>query len=98
MTEPILLESFRIDFENGMKKAVKNVFPGVQVSGCFFHFKKAIWTNVQNLGLTSHFNQDVNFQLWLNMIYGFVKINSKYKEDDFSTQIAVAFSLDVCVL
>ncbi len=32
MTEPILLESFRIDFENGMKKAVKNVFPGVQVS------------------------------------------------------------------
>ena len=70
MTEPILLESFRIDFEKGMKKAVKNVFPGVQVSGCFFHFKKAIWTNVQNLGLTSHFNQDVNFQLWLNMIYG----------------------------
>ena len=27
-----------------------------------------------------------------------VKINSKYKEDDFSDSNAVAFSLDVCVL
>ena len=27
-----------------------------------------------------------------------VKINSKYKEDDFSDSNAPAFSLDVCVL
>ena len=30
--------------------------------------------------------------------YIFVKINSKYKEDDFSDSNAVDFSLDVCVL
>ena len=34
----------------------------------------------------------------LQSLYRFVKINSKYKEDDFSDSNAVAFSLDVCVL
>ena len=34
----------------------------------------------------------------INTTSNVVKINSKYKEDDFSDSNAVAFSLDVCVL
>ena len=41
MAEPMILESFRIDFENGMKTAVKMFFQEYK----FFHSKKAIWTN-----------------------------------------------------
>ncbi|XP_065660736.1 uncharacterized protein LOC136084541 isoform X2 [Hydra vulgaris] len=51
---------FLIDFESAFVSALSITFPRVTVRGCFFHFGQAVWRKVQNLGLTSFYdNQDV---------------------------------------
>jgi len=47
------------DFESGIFGAVQRVWPGVVHKACYFHFSKAIWTQVQKKGLAEDYNEDV---------------------------------------
>ena len=57
-----------IDFESGIRNALETVFPGVEVSGCFFHFTKNIWRRIQAHGLQERYGQDPAFVTEVRMI------------------------------
>lgn len=57
-----------IDFELAIKNALETVFPGVDVSGCFFHFTQNIWRRIQANGLQDRYAQDVGFVTEVRMI------------------------------
>jgi transposase-like protein len=40
-----------VDFEAGMWKALRRTFPDSSITGCAFHWSKAVFQKVQNLGL-----------------------------------------------
>ena len=39
------------DFEYGLRKALKEVFKGSEIYGCFFHYVKNIWEKAKKNGL-----------------------------------------------
>ena len=43
--------SFMTDFENGLRKALKNVFNDAPIYGCYFHFIKNLWYKAKKYGL-----------------------------------------------
>ena len=49
-TEP-LVEVFTADFERGIWKGIRDVFPDPRIRGCAFHWSKAVFAKVQDLGL-----------------------------------------------
>jgi len=61
--------SFSVDFEMTVIKQLRNRFPGVHIDGCAFHMRQAIWRKLQELGLTSFFHQDGDFQELVHMVY-----------------------------
>lgn len=47
------------DYEAALRKAVRNVFPGITVKGCFFHFKKAVLRRARKLKLILPNNDEI---------------------------------------
>ena len=45
------VEGFVLDFEAAAWAALGEVFPGVSMKGCVFHWTKAVWRKVHDLGL-----------------------------------------------
>ena len=41
------------DWEQAARNAVKRVYPGIRVNGCWFHYTQAIWRKIQKCGLAS---------------------------------------------
>ncbi len=58
-----------VDFEAAVIKTLRARLPGVKIAGCAFHFRKAIWHKLQEIGLTTFFYRDLEFQQWIHMIY-----------------------------
>lgn len=56
------VQTFMVDFEAGLWKALRKVFPTESITGCAFHWSKAVFTKVQNLGLQVAYQErdDVN--------------------------------------
>ncbi|XP_033756187.1 uncharacterized protein LOC117338932 [Pecten maximus] len=73
---PPEVEGFMLDFEAGCWRAVRSVFPGVDLKGCSFHWAQAVLRKVDSLGLRATFRkrQVVSFQwiwtLYLQMSHG----------------------------
>ena len=65
------------DFEGGIISALRNVFPGRPIRGCYFHFAKAVWSHVQELGLVPVFNNNPDVMMIIKklMAIGFVPLN-----------------------
>lgn len=61
--------AFSVDFEMSVIKLLRNRFPGVHIDGCEFHMRQAIWRKQQELGLTSFFHQDGDFQELVHMVF-----------------------------
>lgn len=40
------------DFESGLRKAIKEIYPQAAINGCWFHYRKCIRKNVNRLGLS----------------------------------------------
>jgi hypothetical protein len=65
-------------------KLLRNRLPGVYIDGSEFHMRQAILRKIQELGFTSFFHQNGDFQELVHMVYAlaFVPENriTKYYE------------------
>ncbi|XP_057338500.1 uncharacterized protein LOC130676363 [Microplitis mediator] len=50
-----------VDFEKAFIESFKEIYSGVKVSGCNFHFNQCIWRRLQSCGLQKMYNTDVIF-------------------------------------
>ena len=55
-----------LDFEAASSFAIRFHFPGVNVKGCWFHFKQAIFNKIKEIGLQVLYNQR-EYKEWFNM-------------------------------
>ena len=67
-----------LDFEVANITTFQEMFPEIEVSGCEFHFRKAIFSHIQKKKIVDLFNQSQEFQLFLNMVYSLAYV----KPDD----------------
>lgn len=44
-----------LGFESNLWKAVKYVFPDIQIRGCAFHWRQSVWRHVQEMGLQAEY-------------------------------------------
>ena len=52
------------DFELAAINAIRQNFPGVVITGCFFHMQQCMWRKIQSLGLTNAYSEaDGHFAL-----------------------------------
>lgn len=56
-----------VDFEAAAISALHEVFPSTEVSGCYFHMKKCLWRQIQNLGLSEEYRKNDELKLLVNM-------------------------------
>lgn len=59
---------FQVDFELAVINALKIVYAKVKIRGCYFHYAKAIWRNIQEYGLTRLYRYSQNFKFYVAMI------------------------------
>ncbi|KAG0426106.1 hypothetical protein DMUE_5990, partial [Dictyocoela muelleri] len=50
------------DFEYGLSKAIKNVFPNSRTCGCNFHFSQILWRKIQDLKLILFYRKNEKFK------------------------------------
>lgn len=62
------LQRIMIDFELSFINAFKEIFPGIKISGCSFHYSQCVWRNIQAFGLQSTYNNDIEFSLQVRML------------------------------
>ena len=41
-----------LDFEKSSKKELKDIYPETNISRCYFHYVKILWTKTKKDGLT----------------------------------------------
>ncbi|XP_053382008.1 uncharacterized protein LOC128549394 [Mercenaria mercenaria] len=58
LPSPPKVSSFVVDFEKGLWKGLRSVFDDPVIHGCSFHFKQALYKQVQKKGLTHEYEQN----------------------------------------
>uniref|UniRef100_A0A7E4ZRE2 MULE domain-containing protein n=1 Tax=Panagrellus redivivus TaxID=6233 RepID=A0A7E4ZRE2_PANRE len=61
-------ETAMVDFEKGLHNALSDVFPGIDISGCFFHLSQSIKSKIGDLHLTTAIREDVLFTQFVAML------------------------------
>ncbi|XP_076043775.1 uncharacterized protein LOC143026876 [Oratosquilla oratoria] len=56
------------DFEQAAIGAIRECFPGVKISGCFFHLAQSMQRHIAAVGATHQYNTDPDFALKAKMI------------------------------
>ena len=46
-----LTKQYMLDFEPSLQNAVRKVFEGIKISGCYFHYVKILWQKAKKYGL-----------------------------------------------
>ena len=49
-------KTIMIDFEASLALALRNVFPGVRVAGCRFHYAQAVYRKIKSTDLHTYYN------------------------------------------
>ena len=73
-----------IDFEVAAKNAILAVFPGIDIDGCFFHFCKAIFRNVQPKGLAVAYRDEDDFRQIIRMLMGLAFIPLAFVRNQYN--------------
>ncbi|CAF4000286.1 unnamed protein product [Rotaria sordida] len=71
------------DFESGLASAVKSEFTTAKHSSCFFHFTQAIYRNIQQLGLSSMYNDDCNVKSFCRKLMALALLSETVIEDAY---------------
>ena len=56
------------DFEKAPRNVFKRFYPGLKISGCWFHFTQAIWKKTQSLCLGKLYKNSNTFSNWLRKL------------------------------
>lgn len=56
---PATVQDMVLDFELSLWKAIQEVYPGVRMRGCAFHWTQSVYRKIQGVGLQTHYMQDV---------------------------------------
>ncbi|XP_006814468.2 uncharacterized protein LOC100373162 [Saccoglossus kowalevskii] len=60
----ILLKEIMADYEEAIWRAARDVFDGVEIKGCSFHWRQAVYRKVQAVGLhQSYMKKDATYKL-----------------------------------
>lgn len=54
---PLHPKEFMCDFETGLRKALRDVFPNSAIRGCWFHYRRCIRRRVNFLGISKLWNK-----------------------------------------
>ena len=46
------------DWESAPRNSFKEIYPNININGCWFHYTQRIWAKVQKLGLTQSFHEN----------------------------------------
>ena len=53
---PFYSETVLCDYEQGLRNAIVNVWPGTTLRGCYFHHKQCLWRHLRNCDLIPEYN------------------------------------------
>ena len=76
-----------VDFERAVINTVESQIEGIVVEGCLFHWKKAIFSHMQKIGLLRLFNQDENMQSAMQLIYSLAYVPAEQIVDIFENRV-----------
>ena len=51
-----------IDFEKAEIAAIRELLPNTQIHGCWFHFRRAVWSKMQVLGLKQRYIDEDDYK------------------------------------
>ena len=75
--QPWVVREIITDYETAIMNAAENVFPGLDIRGCYFYFNKALYRKVQALGLARAYERYQGLKRLLQkiMALGFLPLN-----------------------
>ena len=56
------------DFEAAVQNSILKAFPGIDIKGCFFHFKHAIHDWIAEHGYKMDYTNNSSFRVWVDML------------------------------
>ena len=89
--EPVV-EGFVLDFEAAAWTALEEVFPGVSMKGCVFHWTQAVWRKVQDLGLRTTFCERESDYLFIRKLMALPFLPHNHVEGAFRQLAGLARS------
>ena len=87
----VRFENVMLDFEQGMMKALRQVFPGIQLRGCRFHLAQNWWRAIQRYGLATRYkNTKSAISKWLNKCFALPCLDEDLIRENFADLAASA--------
>ena len=56
------------DYEKAPRNAFRTIFTSIDISGCLFHYSKAIWKKVKKLQLSSSYIKNPELNKWIRFV------------------------------
>ena len=75
------------DFERAAYNTLRETFPLAKLTGCYFHFKQAVYRNLQQKGLESLHNQNPSFQYLVSLLYGLAMVPANKIPEYYDTVV-----------
>lgn len=72
------------DYEISVHNALKEVYDGISIQGCYFHYKQAIRKNLKKHNLYNLFKSDVNFCSKIKRLISLCFVPEDYIEDYYT--------------
>lgn len=85
--QPGLPQRVMSDFEKAASNTLQHTFPAATHSGCFFHFKQAVYRNLQEKGLESFNNQSTAFQYLVHLLYSLAMVPANRVAEYYDTVV-----------
>ena len=70
------------DYEKASRNTFRKIFPSITVSGCLFHYLKAIWKKVKKLQLSSTYSKNTSLNEWIKFV---ISLSMLPEEEIFPT-------------
>ncbi|KAE9522833.1 hypothetical protein AGLY_016795 [Aphis glycines] len=88
---PLTVQKLHLDFDKNVHGAAINVFPGVALIGCHFHYHQCLWHKINEHSQLRYpyMKNDDDFGKWIKMFYGLTFLPPNEIEDAFIELISI---------